>query len=64
METLSELLAICEGNPPVTGSLWDSPHKGPLMQGFNVFFVASLKNIEQTLMLRNIWDAMTLMLRL
>ena len=27
METLSKLLALCEGNPPV---LVDSPHKGPV----------------------------------
>ena len=38
METLSELLAFCEGNA-------DSPHKGPVMQSFDVFFVVSLNKV-------------------
>ena len=38
MEMLSTLLALCEGNPP---SPVDSPHKGPVMRGFDVFFYVS-----------------------
>ena len=35
MEALYVSLALCEGNPPVTGGLSpvDSPHKGPVMRG-------------------------------
>ena len=48
MELFSVLLALCEGNPPLTGWLsshwsWlDSPHKGPLTGIFDVFFDARL----------------------
>ena len=41
MEVLSALLALCEGNP----ALLDSPHKGPVMQSFDVLFVSSLSNL-------------------
>ena len=51
--TLSKLLALCEGNPPV-----DSPHKGPVMWNFDVFFVVSQLDeaVEQTA-LPVIWNA-------
>ena len=39
---LSTLLALCEGNPPVTGG---SPHKGPVMQSSGIFFVPSLNKL-------------------
>ena len=40
METLSALLALCDGNPSVTGG-----HKGPLMGSFNVSFYANLRKL-------------------
>ena len=39
METLSSLLALCEGNPPVVGRF---PSKGPGNADFDVFFGVSL----------------------
>ena len=38
MEMFSSLLALCEGNPPV--SLVDSHHKGPVMQSFDMITYA------------------------
>ena len=35
METFSALLALCEGNPSVTGGF---PSQGPVMRSFAVFF--------------------------
>ena len=35
METISVLLAICEGNPPVSDGF---PSKRPVKQSFKVFF--------------------------
>ena len=35
METFSSLLALCEGNPPVTGGF---PSQRPVTRGFGVFF--------------------------
>ena len=35
METFSELLALCEGNPPVTGGF---PSQRPVTQNFDVIF--------------------------
>ena len=35
METFSTLLALCEGNPPVTGGF---PSQRPVTQSFDVFF--------------------------
>ena len=35
METYSALLAICEGNSPVTGEF---PAQRPVMRNFDVFF--------------------------
>ena len=40
MERLGALLTLCEGNPHM-----DSPHKVPVMQSFDVFFVASLNKV-------------------
>ena len=39
MESLSALLAFCEGNPTVTSG---SPNKGSVMQGFEISFVKRL----------------------
>ena len=41
METFSALLALCEGNPPVTGGF---PLQRPVTRNFNVFFVRRLNN--------------------
>ena len=38
METFSALLAICAGNPPVTGGL---PSQRPVTRSFDVFFFLS-----------------------
>ena len=40
-DTLTALLALCEGNPPVTDGF---PHKGPVMQSFNNSFDVKLLN--------------------
>ena len=40
MVKLSTLLALCVGNPPV-----DSPHKGTVMQQFDVYLVGSLNKL-------------------
>ena len=40
MESFSMLLALYEGNPPVTGGF---PSQGPVTQSFNVFFDLHLK---------------------
>ena len=39
METFSASLALCVGNPPVTGAF---PTLRPVMRGFDVFFVVNL----------------------
>ena len=39
METFSALLALCEGNPPVTGVF---PSQRPVAQSFDIFFVMRL----------------------
>ena len=39
METFSALLALCEGNSPVTGEI---PWRRPVTQSFDVFFVLRL----------------------
>ena len=41
METFSVLLALCEGNPPVTGEF---PSQRPVTRSFDVFFDLRLKN--------------------
>ena len=40
METFSTLLALCEGNPPVTGGF---PSQRPVTQSFDIFFDVRLK---------------------
>ena len=42
MEAFSALLALCEGNLPVTGGF---PHKGPEMRHFDVHFDVILNNL-------------------
>ena len=53
METLSVLLDLCEGNRSVV----DSPHKGPVMQSFDVcLLLAWTSHLTNTLLV--IWDAL------
>ena len=40
METVSALLALCQGNPPVTGEF---PSQRPVTRSFDVFFDFRLK---------------------
>ena len=51
MEIFSALLALCMGNPPVTGGF---PSQRPVTRNFDVFFD------EQTHERPVIWDAMAL----
>ena len=61
MVTLSSLLAFVRG---IHRSPVDSPHKGPVMRDFNVFFCCKAEQaIEETVELVVIRDAMTLMRR-
>ena len=53
MKTISALLAICEGNPPVTLT------KGPLMRSLIFFFDGSLNKLNKHV----IWDAIKLVWR-
>ena len=43
---LSALLAICEGNPLITGEF---NHKGSVMQSFDILFVISLNKLDKLL---------------
>ena len=50
MRTLTALLALCEGNPV------DSPHKGPIMQNFDVYVCCKHEHaVEQTAEFDNDW---------
>ena len=58
METFSVLLALCNGNPPVTGEF---PSHRPVTRSFDVFFDECLdKWVEQTIETPVIRDAMRL----
>ena len=54
METFSAPLAICEGNPPVTGGF---PSRRSVTRSFDDFFDLRLKKIEQTIETPVISDA-------
>ena len=45
MDTLSVLLALCAGNPPITGGF---PAQRPVMRNFDVSFDASLNKLLYT----------------
>ena len=51
---LSALLALYERNPPA-----DSPNKGVVMSGLNVYFDVK-QTVEQTVEFRVIWDTLTI----
>ena len=65
METFSELLALCEGNSPVTGGF---PSQRPETQSFDAFFDLHLnkqlskQSAEQTIETPVIWDAIVLIM--
>ena len=59
MGTFSALLALCEGNPPITGGF---PSQGPVTWGFDVFFDLQLKKVNQTIETEVIWDAIVLIM--
>ena len=46
METFCALLALCEGNPPVTGGF---PSQRPVTRSFDVFFICAWINRYQPL---------------
>ena len=57
METFSALLALCEGNPPVTGGF---PSQRPVTRSFDLFFDLRLnKTVEQTIETPLIRDAIS-----
>ena len=57
METFSALLALCEGNPPVTGGF---PSQRPVTRGIDVSF--DLRSNERTIETPVIWDAIALII--
>ena len=44
METFSSLLALCAGNPPVTGEFGEFPSQRPVSRSFDIFFDLRLNN--------------------
>ena len=59
IETLSVLLALCDGKPPVTTASIDSAHKG-LVLLFSLFLA---EQAVETIELPMIWEDMVLMWR-
>ena len=61
MGAFSTLLALCEGNPPVTARF---SSQRPATRSFDVFFLSSpeKKTVEQTLDTPVIWDAIALIM--
>ena len=56
----SALLAICEGNPPVTSGF---PSQRPVTRSFDVFFdLPEKKTIAQTIGTPVIWEAVALIM--
>ena len=58
MKTYSALLALCE---VIHWLPLDSPHKGPVMWSFDVFFVVNCKSCWAKSWVARIWDTMMLM---
>ena len=60
METLSTLLALCVGNPPVAGGF---PTQRPVTRSFDDFFLSTPEQtVEQTTEKPVIWDAIALIM--
>ena len=55
----SVLLALCEGNPPVTGGF---PSQRPVVRNLDIFFDVSGQTVEQTIKTPVIWDAIALIM--
>ena len=59
-QNISALLALCEGNPPVTGVF---PSQRPVTRSFDVFFDRRLnKLISKTIAKPVIWDAIVFLM--
>ena len=56
METVSALLSRCGGNPPVIGGF---PHKGPVMQSFDIFFTFYQDKLLNKQSRCRFWEALT-----
>ena len=59
METFSALLALCEGNPPVTGGF---PSQRPVTELWCFSWSAPEQTVEQTVKMPVIWDAIMLIM--
>ena len=60
MELCYAVLALCEGNPPVTGGF---PSQRPVARSYDVFFDLRLKQtVEQTVEKPVIWDDIALIM--
>ena len=60
METFSALLALCEGNSPVTGEF---PSQRPVTRSFDFLCSSPEQTVEQTIETPVIWDAISLIMR-
>ena len=62
METFSALLALCEGNSPVTGEF---PSQRPVARSFDAFFdLRPNKQLSKTIVMLVIWYAIALIMTL
>ena len=59
METFSALLALCEGNSPVTGEF---PSQRPVSRSFDIFFDLPQQTAVQTIETPVIWDDIVLVM--
>ena len=59
MEAFSTLLALSEGNSPVTDEF---PSQRPVTSSFDVFFDLCQKMVDQTIETPVIWDAIMLIM--
>ena len=59
METFFVLLALCEGNLPVTGGF---PFQRPVTRNFDVFFDPAEQTVEQTFETPVLWDVIALIM--
>ena len=60
MEIFSELLALCEGNPPVTGGF---PSQRPVTWSFDIIFDLRLsKPLSKPIETPLIWDTIALIM--
>ena len=62
METFSTLLALCEGNPPVTGDRWIPLTKASDAELWYFLWSAPEQTIEQIIETPVIWDEIALIM--